>query len=47
MMSITLIDIAIQSIPGAGYRFIVQGITKSETINLMENVDLTEKCRTL
>ena len=47
MMSINLIDIAIQNISGADYHFIVHGIAKSETINFMENVDLTEKCRTL
>ena len=34
MMSINLIDIAIQNISGADYHYIVHGIAKSETIKL-------------
>ena len=29
------------------YRCIISGISKSEGLNLMQNIDLTEKCGTL
>ena len=43
MMSMNLIDIAILNIKGANYRCIINGISKSEAINLIQNIDLTEK----
>ena len=44
MMSMNLSDIAILNIEGADYRSIISGILA--TINLMQNIDLTEKSRT-
>ena len=46
MMSMNLSDIAILNIKGLDYHCIVNGISKSEVINLMQNADLTEKSRT-
>ena len=43
MMSIKLSNIAILNIKSATYHRIISGIIKSETIDLMQNVDLTEK----
>ena len=43
MMFINFSGIAILNIHRAGYRCIISGISKSETINLMQNIDLTEK----
>ena len=43
MMSMNLSDIAILNIQGADYCFIISGISKSEAINLVQNIDLTEK----
>ena len=39
-------DIAILNIKGSDYRCIISLISKNETINLMENADLTEKSGT-
>ena len=39
--------IAIQNIHCADYRCVISGISKSEAINLMQNIDLTEKSGTL
>ena len=36
-------DIAILNIKSAHYRCIFSGISKSEAINVMENIDLSEK----
>ena len=36
-------DIAILNIKGADYCYIISRINKSEAINLMQNIDLTEK----
>ena len=47
MMSIKLSDIAISNIKGSDYRCTISLISKNEAINLMQNVDLTEKSRTL
>ena len=47
IMSMNLRDIAILNIKSADYRFIINGISKNEAINLMLNTDLTEKSRTL
>ena len=43
MISMNLRDIAILNIKSADYCCIVGGISKSEAINLMQNIDLTEK----
>ena len=37
-----LIDIDILNIKGVDYCCIISGISKSEAINLMQNIDLTE-----
>ena len=34
---------AILKIKNADYRCVIRGISKSEVINLMQNIDLTEK----
>ena len=43
MMSMNLSDIAILNIKGSDYRCIISLISKNEAINLIQNVDLTEK----
>ena len=40
-------DIAILNIKGSEYRCIISSISKNETINLMQNADLTAKIGTL
>ena len=40
-------NIAILKIKNVNYRCIITGISKSEAINLMQNINLTEKNRTL
>ena len=47
MMSMNLSDIAILDIYGVDYCCIISRISNSEAINLMQNVDLTEKSRIL
>ena len=47
MMSMNLSDIAILNIKNTDCCCIISRISKSEAINLMQNVDLTEKTRTL
>ena len=47
MMPINLSDIAILNIKGSDYFCIISLISKNEAINLLQNSDLTEKCRTL
>ena len=47
MMSINLSDIAILNIHGADYCCIINRISKCEAIKVMQNIDLTEKSRTL
>ena len=47
MMSMNLNNIAIINIKGSYYRCIIRLISKNEAINLMENVDLTEKNRSI
>ena len=42
MMSITL-NIAILNIKAAGYCCIIRGVIKGEVINLIQDIDLTEK----
>ena len=43
MMSINLSDTAIINIHGADYYCIISGISKSQIINLMHNISLTEE----
>ena len=43
MMSMNLIDIAILKIKSADYRCIISRISKSDDINLMQNIGLAEK----
>ena len=43
MMSINLSDIAILKIKMANYSCIITGISKSEAINLIQNINLTKK----
>ena len=47
MISMNLNDIAILKIKNADYRCIVSGISKSEAIKLLQNIDLSEKSRIL
>ena len=47
MMSMNLIIIAVLSIKVVDYHIIISGISKSEVINWIQNIDLTEKSRTL
>ena len=46
-MSMNLSDIAILNIKGSDYHCIISLISKNEAISSMQNVDLTEKSRTL
>ena len=46
MMSIKLSNIDTLNIHGDGYRCIISIIRKSEAINIIQNIDLTEKSRT-
>ena len=43
MMSLNLSDIAILNIKGYDYCGTISRISKSEAINLMQNIDLTKK----
>ena len=47
MVSMNLSNIVILNIKGANCCCIISGISKIEAMNLMENIDLTEKSRTL
>ena len=47
MMFMNLSDIAILNISGANYGCIILRISKSKAINLMQNIDLSEKIGTL
>ena len=47
MMSMNLSDTAILNINNADYPCIISRINKSETVNLLENAELTEKSGTL
>ena len=46
MMSMNLNDIAILNIHSADYRCIISGISKSEAVNLLQNIDLIEHYKT-
>ena len=43
IMSINLNDIAILNTRGVNYRCIINGISKSETVNLLQNTNLNKK----
>ena len=45
MTSLNLRDLYILNIKGADNCFIVNRVSKSEAVNLMQNIDLTEKRR--
>ena len=45
MMSLNFRDLYILKIKGADNCFIVNRVSKSEAVNLMQNIDLTEKRR--
>ena len=47
MMPMKLSDSAILNIKRADYCYIISRVSKSEAINLMQNIYLTEKSRTL
>ena len=47
MMSMNLKNINILNIKGADYCCITSGVSKSEAINLMQNIKLAENSRTL
>ena len=47
MMSMNLSDTAILNINNADYPCIISRINKSETVNLLENAELTEESGTL
>ena len=47
MMSMNLSEIGILDIKGSDYCHIISKIGKSEAINLIQNIDLTEKSGTL
>ena len=47
MISMNLSNIAILEIHGVEYHCVINGISKSEAINLMQNIDLSEKSGTL
>ena len=47
MMSMKLRNIAILNINGANYDRIINGISKNEAINVLQNGSLTEKSGTL
>ena len=47
MISMNLSDIAVLIINSADYHCIVTGISKSEAMILMQNIDLSEKSGTL
>ena len=47
MMSMNYTDIYILNIKNVDYCCIINGISRSETIKLLQNIDLTEKSGTL
>ena len=47
MMSMDLRDVAVLNIKGFDYCFILSGISENEATNIMQNIDLTEKNRSL
>ena len=47
MMSLNLTTINILNVHVVDYRYIISRIKKNDAINLMQNIDLTEKSGTL
>ena len=47
MMCINLNNIAISKVWGVDYSCIINGISKSEAVNILQNVDLTKQRRVL
>ena len=47
MMSMNLSDIAILNIKGSNYDCVFSLSSKNKAINLLKNIDLTEKSRTM
>ena len=47
MMSMDLSDVAVLNIKGSHYFCIIKAISKHKAMKLMQNLDLTEKSRTL
>ena len=47
MMSMNLSDIAILNIKGSNYDCVFSLSSKNKAINLLKNIDLTEKSRTI
>ena len=47
MMPIKLNDIAILNIRSVNYRCVINKISKSEAVNLLQNADVSEKSGTL
>ena len=48
MMTMNLSDnVGILNIEGSDYRWIISGISKSEAVNLMQNIILIDESRTL
>ena len=47
MMSMSLSDIVVLNFKSVDYCYIISGIRTIEAINLLQNIDLTEKSRTL
>ena len=47
MMSMNLSDIAILNIKGSNYDSVFSLSSKNKAINLLKNIDLTEKSRTI
>ena len=47
MMSMNLSNIVILNIKGTDYRCIINGISKREAVNLLENFDLNKESGTL
>ena len=43
MTSVNLHDVAILNIRGFDYRCIINGISKSDAVNILKNSDLTER----
>ena len=43
MMSVNFNDVAVLNIEGIAYHYIINGISKSEAINLLKDTNLTKK----
>ena len=47
MISMNLSNIAILNIHGVNYRCIINGISRSEAVNLLQNTDLSDKKKSI